>query len=243
MALSTAPIPCWEQSMRVVLWDSHPVVRLALASLISEMGESWEAVHILPSMAEECLRHPEKLQGIGPFDLVIWDPRPSPFASLEQEPIAQVKRELGSVPLMVFTASEQPADIRAALTAGASAYVPKTTEAGLITTIIRLVQAGGLYVPPSLASSLHAQPAPVREVPQHGYTAAANSHLPELTQRQYQVLKLLSEGLSNAEIGSRLGLNISTVKSHVTSVLKTLGVERRTQAVLLFKKAEWESLV
>lgn len=89
--------------MRVVLWDNHPVVRLALTSLLGEMEDGWEAVHLPSQNTDGGSSHVEKLRELGPFDLLIWDPRPSPFAYLDQEQIAQVKRDIGHVPLMVFT--------------------------------------------------------------------------------------------------------------------------------------------
>jgi DNA-binding NarL/FixJ family response regulator len=64
-----------------------------------------------------------------------------------------------------------------------------------------------------------------------------------LTRRQLEVLDLLAQGLSNQEIGERLGLNLSTVKTHVTGVLKALGVGSRTQAVLLVKESGRDRLV
>lgn len=58
----------------------------------------------------------------------------------------------------------------------------------------------------------------------------------DLTPRQRDVLDMLAMGLSNKEIGEKLGLNINTVKGHVTAVLRTLGAENRTQAVLMLKE-------
>lgn len=222
--------------MRIVLWDQHPVVLMALTQIVRDMGSDWEPLRLSGDISSGLAS--EALEALKPFDLVICDPRPSSFYTLNTADMIRLKAAVGDAPLLIFTASEHPDDIRSALGNGASAYIPKTTDVNLLGTIIRLVHAGGLYVPPSLAHALTSpqfgnDPLPGSPVP------ADRSHLPSLTLRQHQVLHLLSEGLSNAEIGERLHLNISTVKSHVTSILKTLGVERRTQAVLLFKQAEW----
>ncbi len=66
-----------------------------------------------------------------------------------------------------------------------------------------------------------------------GGMAMEDPRLTSLTRRQREVLALMSQGLSNMEIGNRLGLNLSTVKTHVTGILKALDVDNRTQAVLL----------
>ncbi len=73
--------------------------------------------------------------------------------------------------------------------------------------------------------------------------AAPPSLFDGLTRRQLEVLDLLTQGLSNQDIGERLGLNLSTVKTHVTGVLKALGVGSRTQAVLLVKETGRDRLV
>jgi DNA-binding NarL/FixJ family response regulator len=125
--------------------------------------------------------------------------------------------------------------MRAVLSRGVRAFIPKSTDDVLIVNILRLVMAGGSYVPPILGmagSSTAPQPA-----------AAPPSVFDGLTRRQLDVLDLLAQGLSNQEIGERLGLNLSTVKTHVTGVLKALGVGSRTQAVLLVKEVDRNRLI
>jgi DNA-binding NarL/FixJ family response regulator len=208
------------------------------------------------------------VRDFGPLDLVVCDPFPVFPRPLVQQDLSHFFVAAGRTPLVVFAGSEHPVDIRTALACKVAAYIPKSIELGLIGSILQLVRAGGVYVPPCLANQLNEADYGEAAVPSgpHGPLSLADSgdlsfsaQLPEisplgprssadftpipsaiaaLTKRQRQVLELLSQGLSNADIGAHMSLNLSTVKSHVTGVLRALGVSSRTQAVLLYKQ-QW----
>lgn len=191
-------------------------------------------------------------EAAAPFDLVITDLY-MPGGGIDC--LAAMTARAAPAPVVVFTVSERGADVRGAMAAGARAYIPKTTDDPLIISILRLVLAGGTYIPPTLSGlsvgddqAPDGMPPRLEPVGAGGGLALAERPavappaappLPPLTRRQYQVLELLAEGMSNAEIGRRMGLNLSTVKSHVTGVLRALNVTSRTQAVLAFKRSEW----
>jgi len=92
---------------------------------------------------------------------------------------------------------------------------------------LRLVMVGGVYVPPILLTP-NVQPQASAEPDRPEPTFAVEA----LTERQREVLDLLTEGKSNKEIARALDLSLNTVKIHVRDVLKTLGVDNRTQAAL-----------
>jgi DNA-binding NarL/FixJ family response regulator len=236
--------------MRVLVIDDHSIIRMALKHILAELSPT--ATLTQAASGPDGLAHLRE----GGYDLVITDLY-MPGGGVEA--IGHLVAEAAPAPVVVFTVSEAAADVRGALAAGARAYIPKTTEDPLIVSILRLVLAGGTYVPPDLSRlsgeedgmrPRMASPRPrgpfdaddgglvLAERPAAVWTRVSAHHLPPLTRRQFQVLELLAEGLSNAEIGTRLGLNLSTVKSHVTGVLRALNVSSRTQAVLAFKQAE-----
>lgn len=215
--------------MKVLLADDHSIVRTALKYVLSELASELQVVEARSNsdIFSALDTNPEG------FDLVMLDLR-MPGMDGNGHAIAQVVQRVDPTPVCVFTVSEDPNEMRAVLAAGVRAYIPKTTDDGLIATILKLVLSGGSYVPPVLGgvdtesgfdgSGSHASSIPAKDI------------FPDLTRRQREVLALLAEGLSNQEIGERLDLNLSTVKSHVTAILRTLDVENRTQAVLKFQR-------
>ena len=124
--------------------------------------------------------------------------------------------------VVMLTVSEDEDDILAAMKAGASGYVLKGAGADEVAAVIRQVAAGEVYVAPALAWGL------LREM-----SRPRTSPLDELTPREREVLELVGEGLSNQEIGDRLGLAEKTIKHHMTNILGKLQVRSRVEAALL----------
>ncbi|AWJ82892.1 DNA-binding response regulator [Azospirillum sp. TSH58] len=214
--------------MQVLIADDHSIVRSGLTHLVGELDEQANVA------AATSFGQLTQLLDQGTYDLVIMDLRMPGLGGLED--VEAVVKRVAPVPVVVFSMIDSPDEMRAVLSRGVRAFIPKSTDDVLVVNILRLVMAGGSYVPPVLGMPGLAQ-APV----------AAKAHEPSvfdgMTRRQLEVLDLLAQGLSNQEIGERLGLNLSTVKTHVTGVLKALGVGSRTQAVLLVKESGRDRLV
>src|SRR5205807_3532753 len=128
-----------------------------------------------------------------------------------------------STRVIMLTSSEDEDDLLTAMKAGASGYVLKGVSARELADIVRSVCAGEMYVAPSLAFGL------LREMSRPRATAPLDT----LAGRERQVLELLAAGLSNQQIGQRMGLAERTVKHYVTNVLKKLHVRSRVEAALL----------
>jgi DNA-binding NarL/FixJ family response regulator len=139
--------------------------------------------------------------------------------------IAAFGRARPDLPVIVLSASEDPADVRDALAAGALGYVTKSAGERTLMSAIGMVLRGELYVPPFMLDDPDAPPTA---------NAAARDQPAEesLTERQTDVLRLLSRGASNKEIARALDLSEKTVKAHVTAVMTRLNVVNRTQAAL-----------
>lgn len=129
--------------------------------------------------------------------------------------------------IVMLTVSEDEDDLLAAMKAGASGYVLKGVSAWELLSVLRSVARGEVYVAPALAGHL------LREMTK----PRPADPLAELTVREHQVLELVATGLSNQEVGLRLGLAEKTVKHYMTNILAKLQVRSRVEAALLVQRA------
>jgi DNA-binding NarL/FixJ family response regulator len=132
--------------------------------------------------------------------------------------------------VIVLTTYEVDDSIFAALRAGASAFLLKDARPGELVEAIRVVARGDALLAPSVTRRLLDRFADALPDPGDG---APPPGLAELTERELEVLRLVALALSNAEIAERLVLTEATVKTHVSSVLRKLGLRDRVQAVVL----------
>ncbi len=123
--------------------------------------------------------------------------------------------------VVVMSVKDRASDVRSAIQMGASGYIPKSASADVMINALRLILAGGVYLPATLLDD----PASAQR-PQRGDQSEV------LTPRQKEVLALLAEGKSNKAIATELGLSPGTVKVHMTRIFKSLGVSNRTEAVI-----------
>lgn len=131
----------------------------------------------------------------------------------QTEGMAQIRGNYPALPLVVVSGTDDPVTIRQLISAGAAGFVPKSVSPTIMLRALQLVLSGGIYVPPSAL-----------DMPE-------NEGVPNLTDRQTQVLRLLADGAPNKTIANQLGLALPTVKIHVTAVLRQLSARNRTEAV------------
>ena len=134
--------------------------------------------------------------------------------------------------ILILTTFDLDEYVYEAIRAGASGFLLKDVEPAQLVDAIRVVAAGEALLAPTVTRRLldrfaHTLPG-VEEPP---------AELATLTERELEVLKLLAGGLSNAELAARLFLSETTVKSHISSVLRKLGLRDRVQAVVLAYEA------
>ena len=134
--------------------------------------------------------------------------------------IAAFGRGRPEVPVIVLSASDDPAKVRQAFEHGALGYVPKSASAQTLLAALHLVLSGEVFVPALLLLESGS-----------GADDARGVARGVLTGRQAEVLNGLALGLSNKAIGRRLGMAEKTVKAHVTGVLRGLGAANRVEAV------------
>ena len=130
--------------------------------------------------------------------------------------------------IIMLTVSEDEDDLLEAMKAGASGYVLKGVSAHELASVVRAVSGGEVYVAPSLAFGLLREMSKPRE---------KSDPLQELSSRERQVLELVGAGMSNQEIGLKLGLAEKTIKHYMTNILTKLQVRSRVEAALLAARA------
>lgn len=227
--------------MKILLIDDHPLILSAFQSLLSRVEEGSELLG-----AENALEARDALVRHADIDLILMDLMLADVDGFDL--LTELRREHPTIPVMVVSASEKGDDMMRVLQDGAMGFVPKRASNELLAEALKLVMAGGVYVPPTLDRGLAEPPDPVLSADSRtalvaGLTAAApsggggrevapNFDSLGLTRRQRQVLSLLLEGKSNKVIARELHLSVETVKDHVAAVLRGLGVHSRTQAVL-----------
>jgi DNA-binding NarL/FixJ family response regulator len=203
--------------MEVLIVDDHALVRDALRRVLEQLGRE-----VTVFEAGDCGRAFALIEAQPELELVLLDLNLPGMHGLAA--LGELRTRYPAVSVVVISAAEDRASVTQALDHGAMGYIPKSSSNEVLASALRLVLSGGIYIPPAILGA--AEP-----VLQPGGAKLRPSDL-GLTERQSQVLTLLMQGKSNKLICRELDLAESTVKNHVTHVLKTLSVTSRTQAVI-----------
>ena len=206
--------------MHILVSDDHALVRKGLITILRQMDST---SHIREAAnAGDVMRVIDKEPQVDMILLDLFMPGANGFDLL----LAVCNRR-PDTPVVILSASEDPGHMRKALDFGAMGYIPKSTSPAVMSSALHLIMVGGVYVPPNLLTpTVHPRVAAAWE------QSDRSTEVEDLTERQREVLNLLTEGKSNKEIARALELSPNTVKIHVRDVLKTLGVNNRTKAAL-----------
>lgn len=230
--------------MKVLLVDDHPLILSALKAMIEQLSPG---VHVNAASNEDDAR--AFLRTERDHDLVLLDLQLGDTNGFDI--LSELRRTYPALPVVVVSASDRAIDVIQAIDIGAMGFLPKRMSTEALADALRLVMAGGIFVPTmSLSGVVEAEgavkpkPRPRSSTPSAGPAPAAAvpvgdpyQTLPSfeelgVTPRQADVLLLLLQGKPNKDIARQLGLSVETVKDHVQAVLRALGVGSRTQAVL-----------
>ncbi|MGX9354573.1 response regulator transcription factor [Roseobacteraceae bacterium S113] len=172
----------------------------------------------------------ENLDAHGSPDVVLLDLNLPDVTGLDG--LTRLSQRLGDVPIIVVSSMADNAMIDQALRAGARGFVPKHADRGMFEAALTAVCQGARYTPQSFV-------APAVQ----GRSAAAAEKLTSLTAQQARILQLICEGKLNKQIAFDLSIAETTVKAHVTAIMRKLGVQSRTQAVLVARDARFETVL
>ncbi|MEO6023476.1 MAG: response regulator transcription factor [Burkholderiales bacterium] len=208
--------------MKILLADDHTLFREAMLHPLRQLDA--EAQIFQTGTAAEALAVVEQHRDV---DLVLLDLNMPGMDGLAA--VMTFRDRFPDLPLVVLSASEEHHDIQAVLDAGAMGFVPKSSSTQVMLGALRLVLAGGPYVPPLLLQRAQYTIDPPSKPPiRPGVSVSTN----DLTPRQAEVLEALAEGLSNKLIGRKLNLSEGTVKVHLAAIFRALDAKNRTDAVL-----------
>lgn len=194
-------------TIRVMLADDHPIVCLGLATMIDSQPDM--TVVAQASNGREAVKLFMQHQP----DVTLIDLRMPEQSGLDA--IRDIREIHPAACFIVLTTYQGDEDIHRALAAGAQGYLLKGMPHGELLDAIRRVHSGSRYLPGAVRESLANRPPG-----------------PDLSPRELQILELIVKGMSNKQIGDRLGITEGTVKWHVNSILGRLNVSDRTQAAV-----------
>jgi len=192
--------------MKILQADDHPLFREGVRYLLEQLDQSVQFLEAgsIPAALDILQQHDD-------IDLVLLDltmPGMNGFAGFQA-----IEECQPAIPIVILSASEHPKDIQQAIVAGAAGYIPKSSTSKVMIEALKEILKGGMYVPTML------------------YHEGEGRDFNHLTDTQHNVLKLMIAGLSNKQIASQLQVSESTIKHHVSAILKLLKVENRTQVV------------
>jgi DNA-binding NarL/FixJ family response regulator len=217
--------------VKILIADDHPLLREALLPVLRELDGG---VTVLEAGDGEAV---QRLAGEHPdLDLALLDICLPGVRGLEL--FEALRRDHPVLPLVALSALDDPVTVKAVLGTGALGFIPKSSPHQVMVQALRLVLAGGRYLPPELIPELAWADSMAR--PTHSQSPGAPGGISAetlgLTGRQQEVLALLAQGQSNKQICRALGLAEATVKVHVTAALKALKVSSRAQAIVAINR-------
>lgn len=212
-----------EAMTRVLVVDDHPLFREALHSAIDAAYPNVETVD-----AVDAATALEVLNGSDAFDLVLLDlnmPETRGF-----EGLLQIRGKFPRLPVVIVSGYDDTRIITESLSYGAAGFIPKSSRRAELVHAIQSVMGGAVYVPPGYS--------PEQETPEDNRRKEIVHRLATLTPQQLRVLKMLREGLLNKQIAYEMQVGETTVKAHVSEILRKLHVYSRTQAVIEMSKVD-----
>jgi DNA-binding NarL/FixJ family response regulator len=211
-------------ALRFVIADDHPLFRDALRLTIERtFGETKIAEADSFDSLQACL------EAAPDTDLVLLDlkmPGTRGFSGL-----LYIRAAFPAVPVAIISANEERRVMRLALEFGAVGYIPKSATPAEIRAALSELLAGQMWVPAKFDARR----------PSDDPEAALVAGLASLTPQQVRVLMMLTDGLLNKQIAGLLDVTEHTVKAHVSAILLKLGVDNRTQAVIVARELAGDS--
>ena len=209
--------------MKILIIDDHTLFRSGMVHLLEDLQPQPQIVesHSLKNAQEYLLGGQE-------VDLVLLDLRLGDTVGLDG--LTALRKDIPDTPIIVLSAELDPLVIHRCIELGAMGFITKCSTHDELLGAIRLIVAGGIYLPAAVRDGQHA-PA------NHGSRPSDIALLTSLSKRQREVLTLLLQGKPNKTISTQMDISQNTVKAHLTAIFRVLGARNRTEAVYFAARA------
>lgn len=203
----------------VIVADDHPLLSVALRLGVQRVAPDAQVIEVdsLKALREAAKAHPDAVLIL--LDLMM--PDVEGLSALQF-----LRQEHPQIPVALVTANQERSWVRSAQALGAVGFLPKSTPLEQTHEIIGSLLAGGTWWPPQ-------QPAPDRE---RGQASSVEERLEKLSPQELRILLHIKDGRLNKQIAGDLGISESTVKTHISTLLRKLDLQSRTQAAVLAQR-------
>lgn len=209
----------------IILVEDHTLTRFGLKTAMNEANN----IEVIgeAETGEEGIKLAKELKP----DIILMDLGLPGINGIEAT--QRIKDFNENIKIIILTSHNNEEEVWASLSSGANAYCLKDIEPDRLIHVVQSVHDGAAWLDPAIANIVlkHISTRPMKSDQQHSPLASSTDKV-QLTDRELEVLKLLVEGYSNAEIAKRLVVSIHTAKAHVCNILQKLSVDDRTQAAI-----------
>lgn len=207
--------------------DDHP---LFLEALRLSLGAAFPDARIVE--ANSIVKAREAISANPPFDLVLLDL--SMPGTVGFEGLLELRTQHPKLPVVICSALEDARIVHEAMTYGAAGFISKSAKKAELAAAIHEVMAGSVCLPPSYKAEASVANRSASELAQR---------LTSLTPQQLRVLMMLRQGMLNKQIAYELDVGETTVKAHVSEILRKLNVASRTQAVIEVGRIDFDAIL
>lgn len=220
-----------DRMIRILIVDDHALYRVGMRQIL-EKEDDFEVV----GEAEDGRSALEVALDTSP-DIVLMDlTLPSPGGN---EATAKIKRELPAVGVIVLSASEDEEDLFASIRSGAAAFILKDVAPDDLVEIIHRVAAGEFLINDKVFSKPAVASRVLKEFRELAIYGQEQQIFAPLSPREVEILDNIAQGMTNKQVAYALSISEQTVKNHMSSILRKLAVNDRTQAVVYAMRQGW----
>ncbi len=211
------------QALKVMIVEDHKLIRVGIKTLFEET-EGFDVVAEAETGADALVRAIDTSPDVILLDITL--PDMSGFKVIKKLENSDIDAKI-----VILTCHDSEEFVMKAMSLGVNAYVIKDINTELLTFIVKTVNKGAIWLDPKIVPLLREKS--TRIIPQKQTSRAMfrNTHS-NLTQREYEVLKLVVDGKSNNDIAKELCISEHTAKAHVCNIIQKLVVDDRTQAAV-----------